>query len=108
MDAFECEVVELVIVDTYTQATRLRVERRPTWHGPTDKLPFDFEPQVIVEARRSMALNDESALPLNVHAECCIHGRCRVASCRVVLSQARTATMKFVTRSTQRAQSCGG
>src|SRR6476660_3224308 len=57
-DAFELRVFQWMVFDMHGQALLARIETWPLWHGPALQGPIELEPEIIVEARRGMFLND--------------------------------------------------
>ena len=66
-DALEVEVLEGMVLDMDRHPPLIRIEARATRHCPADQHAVDLQPHVVVQARRAMALDDESAT-----------GRCRL------------------------------
>ena len=58
-DALEVEVLDGVVLDVDRHAPDLAVEGRALRDGPADEHAIDLEAEVVVEARRAVALDDE-------------------------------------------------
>ena len=75
-DALEVEVLDRVVLDVDGHAPDLRVEGRALGDGPADEDAVDLEAEVVVEARRAMALDDEPAAPA-ARGRALVRGRLR-------------------------------
>ena len=60
-DALEVEVLDRVVLDVDGHPPRLGVEGRTLGDGPADEHAVDLEPEVVVEPRGTVALDDEPA-----------------------------------------------
>src|SRR6202011_4603490 len=60
--AFEIAVVERMVLDLDREPLVMRVERRSSRDGPGFENTVEFEPQIVVQPRRVMLLDDEAAL----------------------------------------------
>ncbi len=58
-DSFEVEVLDRVVLDVDGHAPDLAVEGGALGDGPADENALDLEPEVVVEPRGSVALDDE-------------------------------------------------
>ena len=71
-DALEVEVLDRVVLDVDRHPADARVEGRALGHGPRHQDALDLEPEVVVEAGRPMALDDEAAGSRRARAIACI------------------------------------
>ncbi len=60
--AFEIAVVERMVLDLDRQPLVVRIERGPPGHGPGLEDAVEFEPQIVMQARRIVLLDHEPAL----------------------------------------------
>ena len=67
-DAFEVEVLDRVVLDVDGHPPDGRVERRALGDRPRHQDAVDFEPEVVVQARRPVALDDEATGPRGARA----------------------------------------
>ena len=61
--AFEVAVVERMVLDLDRQPLAVRIERRALGHRPRLEDAVELEPEIVVQARRVMPLDDEAQLP---------------------------------------------
>ena len=59
--ALEVGVLERMVLDVHGQLAGGRIERRPLRDGPAGQHAVDLQPEVVVQAPRAMALDDEVA-----------------------------------------------
>ncbi len=60
-DAFEVEVLDRVVLDVHRHPALGRIQGRAARHGPAHEDAVDLQAEVVVKARRPMALDDEPA-----------------------------------------------
>src|SRR5664279_2873515 len=59
---FEIAIVQRMVLDLDRKTLVVRIERGTTRHGPGLEDTVEFEAQVVVQARRGVALDDEALL----------------------------------------------